>query len=69
MIRADSLNKTGVAPLPPTTSPPLEQDGADQADDRLFIGEDADDVGPPLDYSPVRAGWLNAAWSGGQEVI
>jgi hypothetical protein len=25
------------------------QDGADEADDRVFIGEDADDVGASLD--------------------
>ena len=26
----------------------LEEDSADEADDRLFIWEDADDIGPPL---------------------
>ena len=27
----------------------LEQDGADEADDAVFVGEDADDIGAALD--------------------
>ena len=27
----------------------LEEDSADEADDRLLVWEDADDIGPPLD--------------------
>ena len=32
----------------------LEQDGAHEADDGLFVGEDADDLGAPLDLSSCR---------------
>lgn len=29
----------------------FSQDGSDEADDGVVVGEDADDVGPPLDSS------------------
>lgn len=36
----------------------LEEDGADQAGDQALVGEDADDVGTPLDLLVVRSSEL-----------
>ena len=42
----------------------FEQNRADEADDGILIGEDADHIGAPLDLAVgAQSGWSSAAWS------
>src|SRR5512134_1961632 len=55
--RSDSM-KAGITVLELPVVVGLEEDGADEADDRVLVREDADDIGPPLDLLVETFQWV-----------